>query len=146
MNISQALANELKITQKQVNNVIELLNEDNTIPFIARYRKEVTGGLDDEVLRNLHERLQFYLSLEAKRADVIRLISEQGNMNDELALMIEKAQSITELDDIYRPYRPKRRTRATIAKEKGLEPLALAILKQDSEGFSPRSSLYPTSK
>ena len=139
MNISQALANELKITQKQVNNVIELLNEDNTIPFIARYRKEVTGGLDDEVLRKLHERLQFYLSLEAKRADVIRLISEQGNMNDELALMIEKAQSITELDDIYRPYRPKRRTRATIAKEKGLEPLALAILKQDSS-FDPKEA------
>ena len=128
--IISELARELDIREKQVEDTVALIDQGNTIPFIARYRKEVTGGLDDAVLRKLYDRLVYLRNIKARREEIIRLIDEQGKLNDELIEKIQKASTMTELDDIYRPYRPKRRTRATIAKEKGLEPLADMILAQ----------------
>ena len=113
------LAKEFKIREEQVKNTIGLIDEGNTIPFIARYRKEVTGGLDDNVLRDLHERLLYLRNLENRRREILHLIQEQDKLTTELEESIHKAQTMTELEDIYRPYRPKRRTRATIAREKG---------------------------
>lgn len=132
--ITNQLASEFNISVKQVANTLSLIDEGCTIPFIARYRKEATGGLDDALLRDLNERLEYLRNLEAHREDIYRLIDEQGKMTEELKAEIEKAQTITELDDIYRPYRPKRRTRATIAKEKGLLPLAEVIWAQETTG------------
>ena len=129
--IIKELAKELGIREKQVENTVALIDEGNTIPFIARYRKEVTGGLDDAVLRSLYDRLVYLRNIKARREEIIRLIDEQGKLNDELIEKIQKASTMTELEDIYRPFRPKRRTRATIAKEKGLEPLADIILAQE---------------
>ena len=117
------LAKEFQLKELQVENAIRLIDEGNTIPFIARYRKEVTGGLDDSVLRELFDRLAYLRNLENRRQEIRHLIDAQGKLTEELKNSINKAQSITEVEDIYRPYRPKRRTRATIAKEKGLEPL-----------------------
>lgn len=124
MDIIDMLSEELGISVKQVKRTVDLIDKGNTIPFIARYRKEVTGGLDDIVLRELYEKLNYLKSLEERREDIIRLIKEQDKLTDELLVKIQGAKTLTELDDIYRPFRPKRRTRATIAKEKGLEPLA----------------------
>ncbi|WP_163195703.1 Tex family protein [Clostridium thermarum] len=132
--IQDRLAQELNISLKQVESVIELLDEGNTVPFIARYRKERTGGLDDEVLRKFFERLTYLRSLEERKADVVRLIDEQGKLTEELKLSIEKAETLTEVEDIYRPYKPKKRTRATIAEEKGLRPLAEAIYSGEFKG------------
>lgn len=129
--IIKELAKELGIREKQVENTVALIDEGNTIPFIARYRKEVTGGLDDAVLRSLYDRLVYLRNIKARREEIIRLIDEQGKLNDELIEKIQKASTMTELEDIYRPFRPKRRTRATIAKEKGLEPLADIILAEE---------------
>ncbi len=131
--IAQTLMEEFNLKEFQITNTLKLIDEGNTIPFIARYRKEATGELSDEVLRNLSTRLEYLRNIEAKKEEVTRLIDEQGKLTDELRLAIENAKTITELDDIYRPYRPKRRTRATIAKEKGLEPLAELILSQESD-------------
>ena len=131
--IAKTLMEEFSLKEFQITNTLKLIDEGNTIPFIARYRKEATGELTDETLRNLYERLEFLRNIEAKKADVRRLIDEQGLLTDELSEDIENAKTITELDDIYRPYRPKRRTRATVAKEKGLEPLAEVILAQESK-------------
>ncbi len=128
--ITQILITEFSLKPFQAENTIKLIDEGNTIPFIARYRKEATGELSDEVLRDFHKRLIYLRSIAEKRAEITRLIDEQGKLTPELSEAIEKASTITELDDIYRPYRPKRRTRATIAKEKGLEPLADIILSQ----------------
>lgn len=127
-NIEECLAKELNVNIKQVKNVIELLDEGNTVPFIARYRKERTGGLDDTVLRNLADRLAYLRNLEERKEDVIRLIDEQGKLDDELKNKILACDTITEVEDIYRPFKPKKRTRATIAVEKGLKPLAEIIL------------------
>lgn len=124
VDIIDMLSEELGISVKQVKRTVDLIDKGNTIPFIARYRKEVTGGLDDIVLRELYEKLNYLRSLEERREDIIRLIKEQDKLTDELLVKIQGAKTLTELDDIYRPFRPKRRTRATIAKEKGLEPLA----------------------
>ncbi|MEG0221368.1 MAG: Tex family protein [Clostridia bacterium] len=132
-NINEQLAREFGIKISQVNSTVELIDGGNTIPFIARYRKEVTGELSDEVLRDLFERLTYLRNLQAKKEEVIRLIEEQGNLTEELRNKIEKSVTLTEIEDIYRPFRPKKRTRATIAKEKGLEPLALCILAQKKE-------------
>ena len=129
--IAQILMQEFKLKEFQIVNTLKLIDEGNTIPFIARYRKEATGELSDEVLRDLSRRLEALRSLEAKKEEVIRLIDEQGNLTDEIRLSIENAKTVTEIDDIYRPFRPKRRTRAMIAKEKGLEDLATAIFAQD---------------
>jgi protein Tex len=141
--IMNILASELNIREWQVKNVIELIDGGNTIPFIARYRKEATGEMDDTVLRNFFERLTYLRNLEAKKSEVKRFIEEQGKLTEELALKIDGASSITEVDDIYRPYRPKKRTRATIAKEKGLEPLAVFIIGQNfAAGLIEEASKY----
>ena len=128
MSIEERLAKELGIKLSAVNNVIEMLDEGNTVPFIARYRKERTGGLSDEVLRKLSERLTYLRNLNERKADVSRLIEEQGKLTEELTKALQKAETLTEVEDIYRPYKAKKRTRATIAKEKGLEPFAKLII------------------
>ena len=130
MDIIQKLTDELQVKRGQVEAAVKLIDEGNTIPFISRYRKEATGALNDEQLRNLDERLTYLRNLEEKKAQVISSIEEQGKLTDELKKAIEAAQTQVAVDDLYRPYRPKRRTRATIAKEKGLEGLANVILLQ----------------
>ena len=133
MNINEKIAQELNIKLFQVENTIKLIDEGNTIPFIARYRKEVTGNLSDETLREFGERLTYLRNLEERKEEVIRLIDEQGKLTDELKLAIEKCEIMSELEDLYRPYKQKKRTRATIAKEKGLEPLATIIYLQSEK-------------
>lgn len=130
MNINEKIAQELNIKISQVENTIKLIDDGNTIPFIARYRKEVTGNLSDETLREFDERLKYLRNLESRKEEIIRLIDEQGKLTDELRNSIEKAEILSELEDIYRPYKQKKRTRATIAKEKGLEPLSNIIYLQ----------------
>lgn len=134
MDIKKQLSRELGIGYNQVDATVKLIDEGNTIPFIARYRKEITGSLNDEVLRNLYERLMYLRNLEEKKEQVLGSISEQGLLTDELRDAIINAETMVAVDDLYRPYRPKRRTRATIAKEKGLEPLANIILLQRLKG------------
>ncbi len=129
--ILQILAKEFSIELWQAENTVALIDDGCTIPFIARYRKEKTGSLSDDILRDLYTRLNALRALDKKREDILRMIDEQGKLDDKLRLQIENAKTQTELDDIYRPFRPKRRTRATIAKEKGLEPLAIIILEQN---------------
>ncbi|EGT3615293.1 RNA-binding transcriptional accessory protein [Clostridium perfringens] len=133
-NINEILSKELGISLKQVASVIEMLDEGNTVPFIARYRKERTGGLSDEVLRKFNERLTYLRNLESRKEDVLRIIEEQDNLTPELKLKIEKATTLTEVEDIYRPFKPKKRTRATMAVERGLKPLAEFILSGDFKG------------
>ena len=133
MDIIQALTDELQVQRWQVEDAVKLIDEGNTIPFISRYRKEATGSLNDEVLRNLHERLLYLRNLEDKKAQVLSSIEEQGKLTEELKNAILAAQTLVVVEDLYRPYRPKRRTRATVAKEKGLEPLANIILLQMTE-------------
>ena len=128
--ILQTIASELNIRYNQVENTIKLIDEGNTIPFIARYRKEVTGGLTDEQLRDLGERLTYLRNLEKRKEEIIRLIDEQGKLTDELKTNIENSTILSELEDIYRPYKQKKKTRATIAKDRGLEPLAMIIYMQ----------------
>ena len=128
--ILQTIANELNIKYSQVESTIKLIDEGNTIPFIARYRKEVTGGLTDEQLRDLGERLTYLRNLEKRKEEIIRLIDEQGKLTDKLKSDIENATILSELEDIYRPYKQKKKTRATIAKDKGLEPLSMIIYMQ----------------
>lgn len=130
MDILQKLTEELEVKKWQVEAAVGLIDEGNTIPFISRYRKEVTGALNDEQLRKLDERLTYLRNLEDKKAQVLASIEEQGKLTEELRAQIEAAQTQVEVDDLYRPYRPKRRTRATMAKEKGLEGLANVILLQ----------------
>ena len=125
--IYQKIAQELQIRETQVESTVKLIDDGNTIPFIARYRKEVTGNLSDEQLRELDERLKYLRNLETRKEEIIRLIDEQGKLTDELTLKIASTMILSELEDIYRPFKPKKRTRATIAKEKGLEPLSNII-------------------
>lgn len=132
MDIILKLKEELQVEKWQVEAAVSLIDEGNTIPFIARYRKEKTGSLNDEVLRDLYERLTYLRNLEEKKAQVISSIEEQGKLTDELRERIEAAQTMVVVDDLYRPYRPKRKTRAGVAKEKGLEPLAAFILAQET--------------
>ena len=134
MEIQSILQKEFKLNPVQVKNILELIDAGNTIPFIARYRKEMTGSLDDQVLRVLNERYEYLKNLDARKKDVSRLIDETGKMTTEISAAIERAETLQEIEDIYRPYKPKRRTRAMIAREKGLDPLAAVILsglKQD---------------
>lgn len=126
-NIVERLSRELNVSQRQIESVIELLDSGNTVPFIARYRKEMTGGLDDAVLRSLSERLVYLRNLDDRKQDVIRIINEQGKLTEELREAVMKCDTLTEVEDIYRPYKPKKRTRAIIAEEKGLKPLAEII-------------------
>lgn len=130
MDILKVLEKEFSIKDWQVKNTVDLIEQGNTIPFISRYRKEVTGSLTDEVLRDFHERWVYLTNLEAKKEQVINSIEEQGLLTDDLKQLITAAKTLVEVDDLYRPFRPKRRTRATIAKEKGLEPLAMNIMLQ----------------
>ncbi len=132
MDIIQKIKEELQVEKWQVEAAVRLIDEGNTIPFISRYRKEVTGSLNDEQLRNLGERLNYLRSLEDKKEQVLKSIEEQGKLTDELKEKILAAQTLVVVEDLYRPYRPKRKTRAGIAKEKGLEPLAEYILRQDA--------------
>ena len=127
MDITQVLSEELHIKKWQAEAAVNLIDQGNTIPFISRYRKEATGSLNDEVLRNLFDRLNYLRNLEEKKSQVLSVIEEQGKLTDELKIQIQNARTLVEVEDIYRPYRPKRRTRATIAKERGLEPLAALI-------------------
>lgn len=129
--IVEIIAQELKIKQSQVESTIKLIDEGNTIPFIARYRKEATGGLSDELLRNLGERLTYLRNLESRKEEVIKSIDSQGKLTQEIIKDLENCITLVEVEDIYRPYKQKKRTRATIAKEKGLESLADTIIKQD---------------
>ena len=124
MDIIQKIKEELQVEKWQVEAAVKLIDEGNTIPFISRYRKEATGSLNDEQLRNLDERLTYLRSLEDKKEQVLKSIEEQGKLTDELKEKILAAQTLVVVEDLYRPYRPKRKTRASIAKEKGLEPLA----------------------
>lgn len=128
--ISEIIANELGVRKSQVGSTIKLIDDGNTIPFIARYRKEATGGLSDEQLRNLGERLTYLRNLEERKQDVLKSIESQGKLTDEIKSDLEKSTTLAEVEDIYRPYKQKKRTRATIAKEKGLEELANTIIEQ----------------
>ena len=134
MNILKQLCTELKTDEAKTQNVINLLDEGNTIPFIARYRKELTGNMDDQLIRSISDRLAALRAIEERKAEVIRLIDEQGKLTDEITAAVENAKTLTELEDIYRPYRPKRKTRASVAREKGLEPLAQLIIEQEFAG------------
>ena len=140
MNINQQLAEELGLQQNYVDNVIQLIDEGNTIPFIARYRKELHGAMDDTTLRTLAERLEYLRNLDVRRETIINSISEQGKLTDELAAAISEATTLAALEDLYRPYKQKRRTRATVAKEKGLEPLALLLFAQNADCPSPEDA------
>ena len=132
MNIIEKLAAEMHLAVEQVERTVALIDEGNTIPFIARYRKEVTGSLDDNVLRTLDERLTALRNLEKRKEEVKNLIDGQGKLTPEIEAAIERAETVTEVDDIYRPYRPKRKTRASVARERGLEPLAELIMRQEA--------------
>ena len=128
--INQTLAHELGVKEEYVNNVVTLIDEGNTIPFIARYRKELHGSMDDQVLRTLADRLEYLRGLEERKAAVKKAIEEQGKLTDELDAALDAAATLAEVEDLYRPYKQKRRTRATIAREKGLEPLARLLFDQ----------------
>ena len=130
MDIIKTLADELSIGRHQAEAAVKLIDEGNTIPFIARYRKEATGSLNDEVLRTLDERLKYLRGLQDRKKQVIATITDQGKMTAELERQILSAATLVAVEDLYRPYKPKRRTRAAIAHEKGLEPLADLILLQ----------------
>ncbi len=133
MDINQKLTEELAVKRFQVDAAVKLIDEGNTIPFISRYRKEATGSLNDEQLRKLYERLVYLRNLEEKKEQVLSSIEEQGKLTEELKAQILAAETLVVVEDLYRPYRPKRRTRATIAKEKGLEPLAAVITLQKTK-------------
>ena len=132
MDIILKLKEELKVEKWQVEAAVKLIDEGNTIPFISRYRKEATGSLNDEVLRNLDERLTYLRNLEEKKEQVLGSIEEQGKLTEELKEKILSAETLVVVEDLYRPYRPKRKTRASVAKEKGLEGLAQWILAQEA--------------
>lgn len=130
MNISQALSKEFALSVAQIESVINLIDDGNTIPFIARYRKEATGSLDDQILREIFDRLTYLRGLEKRREAIEKSMEELGVMTDELRSALRASKTLAELEDIYRPYKPKRRTRAMIARERGLEPLATLIFLQ----------------
>ncbi len=133
MNITKIIAEELQVKESQVEATVKLIDDGNTIPFIARYRKEATGGLSDEQLRDLGDRLNYLRNLEARKGEVVNSIEGQGKLTDEIVVALELAKTLAEVEDIYRPYKQKKRTRATMAKEKGLEPLAEIIIKQQDK-------------
>lgn len=132
MNINETLAKEFKLRQEQIDNTVSLIDDGKTIPFIARYRKELTGSLDDQLLREIFDRLTYLRNLEKRKEEVAASITEQGKMTDEIAAAIEKAAALVEVEDIYRPFKPKRKTRGSVARERGLEPLAEFIMAQNA--------------
>lgn len=131
--IINKIAQELNVKPTQVENAVKLINEGNTIPFIARYRKEATGGLSDEILRDLGERLNYLRNLETRKGEVVNSINEQGKLTDELTIAIASAETLAEVEDLYRPFKQKKKTRATVAKAKGLEPLSEIIIAQEEK-------------
>ena len=131
--ITKIIANELGVRENQVEATIKLIDDGNTIPFIARYRKEATGGLSDEILRDLGERLTYLRNLEKRKEEVLKSIEEQGKLTEGISKSIDEALTLAEVEDIYRPYKPKKKTRATVAKAKGLEPLANIIIARSAE-------------
>ena len=133
MDIILKLTEELKVQKWQVEAAVKLIDEGNTIPFISRYRKEVTGSLNDEQLRDLNERLSYLRNLEEKKNQVLSSIEEQGKLDDDLKNRILAAETLVVVEDLYRPYRPKRKTRASVAREKGLDGLAQIILAQSTD-------------
>ena len=137
MNITEVLAKEFELRASQVEQTINLIDEGNTIPFIARYRKEATGGLSDVILRNLDERLTYLRNLDERKDEVIRLIYEQGRLTEELEAQIREAEVLQRVEDLYKPFKKKKATRASKAKEKGLEPLAQIIAAQEIENGLP---------
>lgn len=137
MSYAQKLSEQFKVNEQYVANIIALLDEGNTIPFIARYRKEMHGSMDDQLIREISERLAYLRSLDERREEVRGLIAAQEKLTDEISLSLDNAKTLSEIDDIYRPFRPKRKTRASVAKEKGLEPLAQIILAQDDDSLIP---------
>ena len=143
LDIKATLCQEFHLAAVQCENVLKLIDDGNTIPFIARYRKELTGSLDDQVLREIFERLQYLRGLEKRRSEIENTLTEQGNLTDEISAKLAAATTLAELEDLYRPFRPKRRTRATIAKEKGLEPLALQLLMQNVKTGTPEDLALP---
>lgn len=142
MDINQILKKEFNLRDEQINNTLKLIDEGNTIPFIARYRKEMTGEMSDVTLREFHEKLMYLRNLQSRKDDVVRLIDEQGKLTDEITKNIEKAKTLQEVEDIYAPYKQKKRTRATIAKEKGLENLALSILENNLDSIEVEAKNY----
>ena len=131
MNINQILKSEFNLRDEQIENTIKLIDEGNTIPFIARYRKEITGEMSDVILRQFNDRLTYLRNLQSRKEDVKRIIEEQGKLTEEILKSLVKANTLQEVEDIYAPFKQKKRTRATIAKEKGLEDLALLILEKN---------------
>lgn len=140
MNINQILAKEFNLRQEQVDNTVALIDDDKTIPFIARYRKEQTGSLDDTVLRELSDRLTYLRNLEKRKQEITASITEQEKMTEEISAAIEKAMTLVEVEDIYRPFKPKRKTRGSVAREKGLEPLAKILLEQNADTVPNREA------
>ena len=136
MDYAKTLAQQFEIKEEYAANIIALLDDGNTIPFIARYRKEMHGSMDDQLIREFSEKLEYLRSLDKRREEIRALIEAQEKLTEDVSAALDKAQTLSELEDIYRPFRPKRKTRASVAKERGLEPLALAVLKQE-KGFSP---------
>ncbi len=142
MNINEILKKEFNIRDEQINNTIKLIDEGNTIPFIARYRKEMTGEMSDVTLRSFYDKLVYLRNLQSRKEDVIRIIEEQGKLTPEIKVNVEKANTLQEVEDIYAPYKQKKRTRATIAKERGLEQLALDLLNKNIININEESSKY----
>ena len=142
MSMIEKIAGELNAHARQVESAIQLLDDGATVPFIARYRKEVTGGLDDTQLRNLEERLHYLRDLEERRNTILNSIEEQGKLDQGLKSEILKADTKARLEDLYLPYKPKRRTKAQIAREAGLEPLALGLLNDPTQNPESTAALY----
>ncbi len=136
MDISAKLTEEFNLKAEHVHNILNLLDEGNTIPFIARYRKEMTGAIDDQVLRNLNDRYEYLQNLEKRKEEVAKSITEQEKMTEEIQAAIDAAQTMTEVEDIYRPFKQKKKTRASVAIEKGLQPLADFILAQAGDPYA----------
>jgi len=142
VDINKILKNEFNLKEEHINNAIKLMDEGNTIPFIARYRKEMTGTMSDVTLRELFDRLSYLRNLESRKEDVTRIIEEQGKLTEEITKKINKAKTLQEVEDIYAPFKQKKRTRATIAKEKGLEPLAMSILSEKIDNLNSEAEKY----
>ena len=142
MNINEILKKEFNLRDEQINNTIKLIDEGNTIPFIARYRKEMTGEMSDVTLRAFFDKLIYLRNLQSRKEDVIRIIEEQGKLTQEIKSSVEKANTLQEVEDIYAPYKQKKRTRATIAKEKGLEQLALDLLNKNIININEKALKY----
>jgi len=144
MDIIKTLSQELNLNESRVKNVVELIDGGNTIPFIARYRKEVTGSMDDATLRDLNDRLTYLRHLNERREEILSAIEAQGKLTDELREAIERATVLVELEDLYRPYKAKKKTRASVARERGLEPLSEFILMQGDESPEAEATAVET--